>query len=218
MTVNDIMTAVDQDMRQQIGTTTSFAQTAYIDWTDRIHKDMLHSSTYSFLNHATANIVTVATQPGYTLAPTPGIRRIISIYDRTRQRIMFDLDRATMPVPQAEKVEPVQAPQQAPQFALPAQSPLQLQWTQPQFYRHISGTNQILLYPTPGQALTLEVVYEQQVADLSNLTDTLVLPDDCRDAVVAGVNMLANLFLKRSEEAQFWMQLYNQAKMGIMLV
>jgi hypothetical protein len=64
----------------------------------------------------------------------------------------------------------------------------------------------------------MTVTYEAQVLTLVNPTDVLLIPEDGRDMVVAGVNYLANIFLKRMDEAQIWAQIYSTLKKGENLV
>lgn len=161
---------------------------------------------------------TVVNQSSYILTPT-NIRRISGVYDSSRQRILFPIERATSPVSQVEKQEPNPGQQGAPPqtFGIPAQSPISLQAGQPAYFRHIAGQT-LTLYPTPQVVLNLSVSYEKQVATLVNGTDILVIPEDGRDMVVAGVNYLANMYLKRMDEAQIWAQVYSKLKLGDSLV
>lgn len=186
----------------------------FTGWIDRINKDCMHSSVYSYLNITTTSFNTVANQNSYTLTPT-NIRRILGVYDFSRQRILFPVERATSPVSQVEKQEtsPGQQNSATQVFGMPAQSPISLQVAQPGYFRHL-GAQTLNLYPTPQAVLQLNVSYEQQVVTLVNSTDVLGIPDDGRDIVVAGVNYYANLYLKRPEEAQIWMATYSMLKKG----
>lgn len=183
-------------------------------WIDRINKDCMHSSVYSYLNITTTSFNTVVNQNSYSLTPT-NIRRILGVYDFTRQRILFPIERATSPVSQVEKQEtnPGQQNSASQVFGTPAQSPISLQVAQPGYFRHL-GAQVLNLYPTPQAIIQLNVSYEQQVVTLVNPTDILGIPEDGRDMVVAGVNYLANMYLKRPEEAQVWMQFYTMLKHG----
>lgn len=204
------------DIRQVLDPT----DTKVAGWIDRIHKDCLHSSVYSYLNIATTSFVTAPGQVSYNLTPL-NIRRILGVYDSQRSRILFPIERATSPVSQVEKQEtnPGQAAAADRNFTggSPATSPISLQVGQPAYFRHI-GAQQLNLYPTPQVALTLGVSYEQQVQTLVNPTDTLLLPEDARDMVVAGVDYLAYMYLKRLDEAQIWASIYSALKKGESLV
>lgn len=214
LTVSSISNDVSIDVRQVLVPTDS----KLVGWIDRIHKDCLHSSIYSYLNLGTTNFNTIVGQNSYALAPT-NIRRILGVFDPVRSRILFPIERATSPVSQVEKQEtnPGQQGSAAQQFGQPGVVPMSLQSSQPGYFRHI-GPQTLNLYPVPQQILQLNVSYEQQVATLANPGDVLLIPEDGRDMVVAGVNYLANVFLKRMDEAQVWAQIYSALKKGESLV
>ena len=210
LTVASIQSDVAIDVRQVLSATDS----KIIGWVDRIHKHCLHSSLYSYLNIATTSFNTIVGANSYTLSPT-NIRRVLGVFDFSRSRILFPIERATSPVSQVEKQESSPGQQGAPlqQFGQPYIVPMSLQAGQPGYFRHI-GAQTLNLYPTPQQALQINVSYELQVVTLVNPTDVLVIPEDGRDMVVAGVNYLANAFLKRSEESAMWAQIYNSLMKG----
>jgi len=213
---------VSLDVRQALGSTGTDL-TILTGFIDRIHKDCLHSSVYSYLNIATTSFTTVAGTGSYTLTPT-NIRRVLGVFDASKQRILFPIERATSPVSQVEKQEinPGQQGASPLIYGMPATSPISLQAGQPAYFRHI-GAQQLNLYPTPGTSagggiFQINVSYEQQVVTLVNPTDALTMPEDSRDMVVAGVDYLANVYLKRTEEAQVWAQVYTSLKKGESLV
>jgi hypothetical protein len=214
LTVASISSDVSIDVRQVLAPT----DTKIVGWIDRINKDCLHSSVYSYLNIATTSFFTVVGVTSYILTPA-NIRRVLGVFDATRNRILFPIERATSPVSQVEKQEPGAGQQGSSpqQFGQPLIVPMSLQAGQPGYFRHI-GAQQLNLYPTPQQILQINVSFEQQVITLVNPTDVLGVPEDGRDMVVAGVNYLANIFLKRTEEAQLWAQIYSALKKGESLV
>jgi len=218
LTVQSIATDSNFDVRQAIGTGAGTPITVMAGFIDRIHKDALHSSVYSYLNIATTSFNTTPGTNSYTLTPT-NIRRVLGVFDFTKNRILFPIERATSPVSQVEKQEPGAGQQGSPaqQFGVPAMEPLSLQTGQPGYFRHI-GAQQLNLYPTPLQVLQINVSYEQQVVTLVNPTDVLIVPEDARDMIVAGVNYLVNLLVKRMDEAQVWAQIYERLKKGDSLV
>ncbi len=215
LTVSSIQADVSIDVRQVLTSTDS----KIIGWIDRIHKDCLHSSVYSYLNITTTSFQTVVGQQQYTLSPT-NIRRILGMYDQTRNRILFPIERATSPTSQVEKQEP--GPGQQGQGAAETKygpgftRALSLQSGQPEYFRHI-GAQVVSLFPIPQQVVNIGVSYEQQVVTLVNPTDQLVIPEDARNLVVSGVNWLANVFLKRTEEGAAWLQMYKETKLGVSL-
>jgi hypothetical protein len=213
LTVAGIQNDVSIDVRQVLTNTDS----KLIGWIDRTHKDCLHSSVYSYLNIATTSFVTNPAQQQYTLLPN-NIRRILGMYDQDRNRVLFPMERATSPTSQVEKQEPGPGKDSGPEtkYGPGFVRALSLQAGQPEYFRHI-GAQLISLFPIPQQSLNIGVSYEQQVVTLLNPTDVLVIPEDGRNMVVSGVNFLANAFLKRTEEAQAWLQLYKELKSGMSL-
>jgi len=214
LTVASIQTDVSIDVRQVLVATDS----KMIGWVDRIHKDCMHSSLYSYLNITTTGFATVAAQQQYTLTPT-NIRRILGMYDQTRNRVLFPIERATAPTSQVEKQEPGAGQASGPdtKYGQGFTRALSLQSGQPEYFRHI-GAQVVSLFPIPQQVVSIGVSYEQQVVTLVNPTDVLVIPEDARDMLVAGVNWLANVFLKRTEEGQAWLQMYQSLKTGQSLI
>lgn len=221
LTVAGIASDSSIDVRQVLLAT----DPKFIGWVDRIHKDCLHSGVYSYKNLQEDSVITVPGTGSYALQ-NANIRRVVTVYDRTRDRMLFPIERATAPINQLEKQEPSPGQQGSPQTKFgPGQvSALSFQSGQPEYWRHrppnpAFGPNDILvLFPTPKQVLTLAVSEEVQVSTLVNFTDTLIIPEDARDMVVAGVNWLTNAFLKRNEEAQAWLQIYQALKTGQSLI
>ena len=216
LTVNSIAQDVSYDIRQVLGVTGGDL-TILTGFIDRIHKDCLHSSLYNYLNVATQVVSTVVGQATYGLSGN--IRRIAGVYDTTRDRILFPLERATSPVSQVEAQEPQpgQSGGYQTKFGQQPQPAISLQTSQPEYFKLV-GANTLRLYPTPKAILSLNVAYEQQVVTLVNGTDALIIPEDGRDMVVAGADYLACLFIKRAEEAQVWAQVFDSLKKGASLV
>jgi hypothetical protein len=213
MVVQDVINAVSNDMRQVLSN--AAPDTAIIiPWVDRIHKDVLHTSLFNFLLRNVATITTVQNTSLYPLVDTSSnplpIRRITSVYDRTFDRVLMPYDNLAYPAPKSDQTPP--EPMQMPDAMLDATT--MLQW--PSYYlRH--GQNNLHLFPAPQKAVfvgTYEVYYEAFAPDLALTTDTLLVPDDGLDLVVAGVNSLASQYLKNPEETANWTQAYQSMKAG----
>jgi hypothetical protein len=214
LTVASISSDSSIDVRQVLLPT----DTKFAGWIDRINKDCMHSSVYRYLNLGTNSFTTVPGQGGYSLLGNSSVRRIVGVQDLTRNRILFPVERATSPVSQLEQQEPNPGQQgsSALQFGAPLVSPISMQAGQPGYFRHVGSF--LNLIPIPTAALLIGYSFELQVATLINPTDILPIPEDGRDMVVAGVNYLANIFLKRMDEAQIWAQIYESLKQGKSLV
>lgn len=212
MTVQDIVDSVSTDMRQVLSNTAPDAN-IIIPWVDRIQKDSLHTSLFNYLLRASTTISVTQAVSAYTLAPSGGkvIRRILSVYDRTFDRVLLPYDNIAFPTFKGDAA-PVQG-SQIPSSMLNAVT--MEQW--PEYYLR-EGSTAITLFPAPQKAAfngTYEVHFEFETTTLTQLTDTLVIPDDGKDLVVAGVNMYAALYLKNGGEAQGWQQQYEAMKKGI---
>jgi hypothetical protein len=211
MQVQDIINSVSNDMRQVLSNT-SPDTAILIPWVDRIHKDVLHTSLFKVFNEYMTTINTTVNVSSYTFSLSgPAIRRITSVYDRTFDRVLLPYESLGLPSVKAD-AESGQ-PEGIPRPMLTAST--MEQW--PEYYKRLEASNQILLFPAPQKVAfqaTNEIYYEGQVATLVNLTDTLVVPNDGEDLVVAGVNSLAAAYLKNPEDTATWKATYEAMKAG----
>lgn len=214
MIVQDIVNAVSTDTRRVLDTSGNDAN-VIMNWVDRVHKDVLHSSVYVNQNLASTQITTAINTNAYTLTPQ-NIRRIVSVFDLTFNMSLtpsdVDLDG---PPPTAARVSETQGrPEATAVGPLPHQA-YKFGGT-PEYFRFIGPTT-LVVRPAPTSSSyvsTLSVVYEQLVATLSSLTAPLLVPDDGKDVVIAGVNWMAMAYIGRPQEAMSWFQLYQQLKSG----
>lgn len=205
MLVSDVMADVYNDVRQVLNTSTDAA--IYIPWVNRIQHDVLHTSLFNYLVQATENFTAAQDTFSYTL--TTPVRRVLLVYDRTFDRALQDFD-------------DIMAPKQdATSPAGPAISGTMLsaetmtQW--PLYYRRTGATG-ITLFPAPQKAAfggTYEVHYETYAPDVAATTDALLVPNDGKDLMVAGVNTYAMSYLKLYDEVGKWQQTYEAMKNGI---
>jgi hypothetical protein len=208
MTAQDVMNAVSSDMRQVLSASAP-DNAIILPWVDRIQKDVLHTSLFNALLRKTTQITVVQDTPVYTLSDS-SVRRIVSVYDRTFDRFLLPYETVSFPTPKAD-AEGAQ-PQSMPEPMLSAST--MLQW--PAYFLR-EGTNTIHLFPAPQKAAfggTYEVYYETYAPSVAASTDTLLVPDDGKDLVVAGVNMLASQYLKNPEDTQYWTNQYELMKTG----
>lgn len=215
MIVQDIINSVSIDTRQVLTTSGNDAN-VIMNWVDRVHKDVLHSSLYVNQNLATTQITTAVGTNSYTLSPATGIRRIVGIYDITFNLSLkpsdADLDQ---PTPTAAQADEVQGRPFQTAVSMPPHQAYNFGGT-PEYYRFIAPTT-LVIRPAPATTAyvsTLSVTYEKQVANLTSTTASLVVPDDGKDVVVAGVNWMAMAYIGRAQEAASWFQLYQQLKSG----
>jgi len=207
LTVQNIVDSVSNDMRKVLSNSGADA-TLMIDWVDRIHKDALHSGIFSFLNVTAITQATSAGTGTYALSPTD-IRRIIQVYDRTFDRVLLPIRQLT-PLPQRDQSDHEGADyDKGPALA-------RTMGKFPEYY-DLLGTVTFRIFPAPTVAAfasTLEIYYEKHVVTLTTLAGTLVVPEDGKDMVVAGVNFMAASYLKREDEAKQWFGIYEKLKKG----
>lgn len=208
MTVQDIIDAVSLDMRQVLSNA-SPDSAIIIPWVDRIHKDVLHTSLFNALLRASQTIAVVQGTSSYTLSTTT-VRRITSVYDRTFDRLLQPYENMAYPTVKGDETAGSQAVAPAPMLS----AETMVQW--PTYFLR-EGVSTLVLFPAPQKSAfggTYEVYYENFAPDLAATTDTLLVPNDGKDLVVAGVNMLASQYLKNTEDAQSWTQQYEMMKKG----
>jgi len=208
MLVSDVMAGVYNDIRQVLNTTTDAS--IYIPWVNRIQLDVLHTSLFNYLIQNVEDISVVEGTTNYTLGSP--VRRVTLVYDRTFDRVLQDIDKLAM-APKEDASAPTNPQGTVAGTMLSAET--MTQW--PLYYRRI-GDNVVYIFPAPQKAAfngTYEVHYEQPVAWVANTTDTLTVPNDGLDLMVAGVDMMACSYLKLYDEAAKWQTLYEAMKNGV---
>lgn len=213
MQVQDVIGDVSNDMRQVLSSTTD--ANVIIPWVNRVQKDVLHTSLYNYLIQETLTINVVSGTSAYTMAlGGQSLRRILLVYDRTFDRVLLPIDNIDFPAAKADAV----ANQQGSQNPMPMLTATTMQqW--PEYYRR-EGSNSLVLFPAPQKTVfngTYEVHVEFNTPDLANTTDTLLVPNDGKDLVVAGVNVFACQYLHLDTETQYWSSIYEQMKKGAFL-
>lgn len=208
MTVQDVIDAVSLDMRQVLSNASPDSD-IIIPWVDRIQKDVLHTSLFNALLRSSQTVSVTANTSVYTLSSTT-VRRITSVYDRTFDRILLPYENVAYPTVKGDQTSGSQAVMPTPMLS----AETMLQW--PTYFLR-EGASTLVLFPAPQKAAfagTYEVYFENYAPDLAATTDTLLVPSDGKDLVVAGVNMLACQYLKNTDEAQAWTQQYEMMKKG----
>src|ERR1051326_4581496 len=114
-----------------------------------------------------------------------GIVKRGTVFDRTNSRRLYPTDEAPL----------------GPNFT---------GLNRPELYRN-DGTNTpgiFSVYPPPQDVYVIEFRYYFSKPQLSALSDTLLIPDDYKDVVIAGVNYFASLYLRENyNDAQIWKRL-----------
>lgn len=215
--VASITTDVSLDIRAVLGTTGADS-TLIIGWVDRIQKDLLHTSVYRHLTSSVESVTTSAATTNYTLSAV-NVRRIEMVYDRTFQNTLQPIDNI-LSTEFAGYPNEGQSPSDGAPMAdqlLRIKTGMQF----PAFYKLqtsvTTGTMAHKLYIFPAPSVTafagiLDVHYRTISPSVTAAADVLTLPADARDAIVAGVNWLAMMYLKRPEDAAMWRAVYTEAK------
>lgn len=212
LTAQNIIDSVSSDMRAVLGSSGADA-TLILDWVDRIHKDALHTSIYNFLSQGEEDITTVALTSEYVMTAVD-IRKVLSVYDRAFERLIVPLESLGQPSPQADQAQPNLGGPQVQEKVVLANA---TQRGFVEFYK-LYDVKTMRFYPAPVYPGTIEVVYDKQVTTLTAVGDSLVIPEDGKDMMVAGVNLMTAQYLKRTEEAVMWAQIYQNLKLGQMVV
>jgi hypothetical protein len=203
MTAQDIADAVSVDMRRLISNSGADLL-VILGWIDRVHKEVLHSSVYAAFNIAQTTISTVASQSVYTLPPD--VRRVRTIYNRTLSQLILPLEPTAEPATAMEHATPAIGGPQAPDAKILT---IRVHGPFPLYYQRVG--NQLILFPEPRLAgNSIEVTYEKTVPTITSAVQPLTVPDDGKDVMVAGVNALAAMYLKRNDEAQHWYAVYQK--------
>jgi hypothetical protein len=200
MTVQDIINGVTLDARNALlssGTDVAILN----DWVDRIHKDCLRNSVYKNLNRS-SQLLNLAPGTGQYAINGTGVRQVLTVYDRSNDRFLtsyesvISLGKAAPPIDVSEKLS------------------LSTRSGMPELYKYAAPSS-FSVFPTPLAPMTLEIHTENLIASVNgNPTNQLIVPDDGRDIMTAGVNWLAHLYLGRDEAAQFWLGAYVNLKHG----
>ena len=205
MQVSDILSAVSNDVRQLLNTTTDAS--VMIPWVDRIHKDALHTSLYAYLMFQEETFQTIQDVYNYTMMYP--VRRVLLAYDRSFDRVLQNMDDVLSPKQDATRS------MQPPVDSSLLSATTMTQW--PEYYRRL-GSNVLTLFPAPQKVAfqgTMQIQYEIYAPDLVATTDVLTIPNDGKDMIVAGVNSFATRYLKLYDESQMWQADYERMKNGI---
>lgn len=213
---SDIINDASKDLRSVIDPTGD-GGAFLLGYVDRIHKDVLHTSIYS---HLARGMVTVNVSAGTSSYPLGAgdLRRVLTVFDRTSSRVLLPLSISMSPLPTGDQSG--SDPTQVSPLSIPQVSDIRNRFSQSGYaeYFLLTDSNTLTLFPTPNESGSVEVYYEQQVPTINTIDANLTVPDDARDMLVAGVNYLASQYLKKSEEAASWFQLYQRLKRGEVVI
>jgi len=194
-TVQNVVDCTSQDIRKQLDNSGT-DEAILIDYVNRVHLQILRTSRWTFTLSGLQTFSTVIDEPDYWIGATGGnpagvkdtllnltdIRVIKSstVFDRTNQRRL-----------QRTGEEP-------PSESFSASNIVRL-------YRNdVALPNRITLFPPPNAVVSIEFRYFKIFPKLTSDSQILLIPDDYKDVMCAGVNWFASKYLGRNEDALFW--------------
>jgi hypothetical protein len=202
--VQEILDGVAQDARQVLTATAGPDQSILLDYADRVHAELLRLTHWRFL---LSPVLSFQTQEGKTdywigvgTAPTGTVDCNLDIYDFWRIKQDSVIDRTNHRVLTRIAEEP-------PAILLPANG-------RPTLWRNDPTTPYVFnIYPQAGSVpATIEFRYYKARKRLLAATDHLQIPIEYKDVVIAGVNELVCVYLKRAEEAIYWRGVFEEGK------
>lgn len=192
--------------------------TIMIPWVNHVHQDVLHTSpVWATFMYTSETFESSMDGSPYVLSAN-NIRRVVNLYDQKNRRTIIpyhDLNWATgTGIPAEKNGPPRMKPDQTQQTVAPY----------PQYYivencvaeADGSVVQGITLFSDPHEvnyAGTVRVYYQKVVPTLDAANDILLIPDDGRDVMVAGVAMHLSTFLKRPQDTAWWATQYERMKM-----
>lgn len=217
MYVSDIINGASQDVRALLDSSVqgSTAEATLIDYTNRVQLQLMREYRWRFLLSPVLSFPTVATFQDYWIGPTGGGPATASetglnltnignikpgtVFDRTSFKRLQSTDEAPL----------------GPDFSNP-NAPTSIDG-RPRLYRNDASTPYILsIYPPSDKPYTIEFRYFFAKPQLTQRTQALLIPDDYKDVVIAGVNWFANLYLRENkEDAMMWKAIYQEGIVGL---
>lgn len=221
--VSDVISGASQDVRKMLDNAGNANEIAtLIDYTNRVQLQLLREARWRFLLSGVLQFTTTAfTGVGsfngtdYWIGPTGtgpassvdtalnltnvGVVKAGTVFDRTSFHRLNSTDEAPL----------------GPDFSNPS-SPTSIN-ARPRLYRSDQITPSIFsIYPPSDKAYTIEFRYFFSKPQLTTSSQALLIPDDYKDVVIAGVNALASLYLRvNPQDAQMWKGIYEEGKAGM---
>jgi hypothetical protein len=218
MYVSDIINGASQDVRRMLDSANPNAASdiaTLVDYTNRIQLQLMREYRWRFLLSNTLQFSTVANFSDYWVGPTGGNPATAidtglnltnvgnvkpgTVFDRTNFHRLQSTDEAPL----------------GPDFSNPS-SPTSIN-SRPRLYRNDASTPYIFsVYPPADKPYVIEFRYFFQKPQLTQTSQALLIPDDYKDVVIAGVNWFASLYLRENmQDAQMWKMIYQEGITGM---
>lgn len=213
---SDVISASVIDIRQTFRT--ADVNTFFLSWVDRVQKDILHTSpVWSPRLHTKGSFLSTSGVTSYPISSTD-VRQIKQVFDAANRNQLIPYTElnytAATSIPDEREGQPnnrnIQAQQTSTMY--------------PRFYNveiavDVDGvaTTTIHIFPDPktsAYAGTIQYFYSKYAPTVATVGDTLIIPEDGKDIMVAGVNMYAARFQLMPSEAALWRDIYEGMKKG----
>ena len=224
LTVQSISDDANLHLRQRFGTTTVDLTDAtklalFTGWVDQVHKDVLHTSAVWSKLLVISETFTSAVDGSPYILTANNIRHILSVYDLKNRRIIIPYTDINYPAGTSLPPERSGPPREKHDQQQQVNAPY------PQYYiiencvdSTTGSLTQGLHLLSDPQAVnytgTIRYFYTKIVDIVDGAADVLVIPEDGRDVMVAGVVMYGMMFDKRINDAQLWAARYESLKKG----
>jgi hypothetical protein len=205
-TAGAIIGKASQDCRQLLSNSGTDANTI-LDYVDRIHKELLRLSRFRWLLSPVKQFTTVVGKTDYWIgqqgqAPATAVDTALNLTD------VFTIKRGT--VFDRTNYMPIFPTSEAPLGAFFAQN------NRPRLWRNDVATGDVInVYPPPDGAYVIEFRYFRERQLIASPASVLQVPDQYIDVVIAGVNELVAMYLRKPDEAGYWHQYYESGKKQI---
>lgn len=218
-TVGNCIADISDEVRTVIdGTSGSGADfDLLVRYIDQTHKDLLHSGPFRHALRRSENISTTAGTFNYTLTAT-NVRQIEAVYDRRSNQFLSPLVEVFDPSVLIEQRMPDGAPRPPLNLATHRVSkPF------PQYYwlstvvASGNNTHTLNVFPAPAESEntgTVTVYYSIQVPSVSGNSEALIVGEDGRDGMVAGVLYRVYSYLHNYDQMNRWFDIYRAIKSG----
>lgn len=199
--LQEVLEQTQQDMRQMLSAGGN--STLLLDYADRIHKQLLRLTEWRFL---LSDVKTFQTQVGvtdYWIGPEASLPEGMvdsGLHISDIWRIKQDSVKNTTTGLTLSRIG------EAPI------GPLASVKMSPRQYRNDSSSPLVLsIYPPPDKVSTIQFRFYEPKHDLK-AEQSVQLPEDYQDILVAGINLLGCQYLKRPNDIQIWAELFREGK------
>lgn len=194
------------------------AETLFIGWINTIHQDVMHTSIWKTQLITSEDFVSEPDGSPYVLTAN-NIRHILSVHDLKNRRTLIPYTDLLFPA--ATALQPERSGPPTTKWDRGGQTSSLC----PEYYIFEacvieddgSVTQGMHLLPDPvdnGYSGTVRYFYTKTVPEIDDLDAVLLLPEDGRDIMVAGVVMKAFEYLGKTSAADRYRSMYEGMKKG----